>query len=258
MTICPGCSADISGDARFCANCGAPVPDPETAVTVVPETEPFARRFWPQYLISSTRLLKGEFRDAAVGRDIVIGIHLSITLFLVKQALVLGVVPGAIVKPLIASSIEIQARAIYFLAYLLDAAMSAFTFTVLMLTTIMVLIKILLKRGLIVWLVLVLLLNVFSVRSDMAVLELVVHVLLVGGIAYCVLRFGALLITTMAFCSTVLNVVATANTEHWYSMTGYLGVAAIVLLYCFAVRAALAGRSLVSLDRLAEQAPATR
>jgi len=111
---------------------------------------------------------------------------------------------------------------------------------------------------LIVWLVLVLLLNVFSVRSDMAVLELVVHVLLVGGIAYCVLRFGALLITTMAFCSTVLNVVATANTEHWYSMTGYLGVAAIVLLYCFAVRAALAGRSLVSLDRLAEQAPATR
>ncbi len=112
MTICPGCSADISGDARFCANCGAPVPHPvpadsETAVTVVPETEPFARRFWPQYLISSTRLLKGEFRDAAVGRDIVIGIHLSITLFLVKQALVLGVVPGAIVKPLIASSIEI-------------------------------------------------------------------------------------------------------------------------------------------------------
>ena len=110
------------------------------------------------------------------------------------------------------------------------------------------------ETGVAVWLAMVLLLNLFSIRSDMAVLELVVHVLLVAGIAYCVLRYGALLITTMAFCSTVLNVVATANSGHWYSTTSYLGVAAIVLLYCFAVRAALAGRSLVSLDRLAAQA----
>jgi serine/threonine-protein kinase len=35
--------------------------------------EPYARRLWPQGLISWTRLLSGRFRDPLVGRDILIG-----------------------------------------------------------------------------------------------------------------------------------------------------------------------------------------
>src|SRR5712691_2614762 len=36
--------------------------------------EPFARRRWPDLLISWTRLLSGRLRDPLVGRDILIGI----------------------------------------------------------------------------------------------------------------------------------------------------------------------------------------
>jgi serine/threonine-protein kinase len=35
--------------------------------------EPFVRRIWPELLISWTRLLHGRFRDARVGRDVLIG-----------------------------------------------------------------------------------------------------------------------------------------------------------------------------------------
>ena len=227
-----------------------------TFLVVIPyaAVEPFARRFWPQYLISSTRLLKGEFRDGAVGRDIMIGIHMAITLHLIDQVLAMG--DGSITapKPLIATSIEIHARAIYFLAYLCDAAVGAFTFTVLLLTTIMVLIKVLLKKDLVVLIVLILLLILFSPRGERGYLEFVVFTLTLCGVAYCVLRFGALLVTTWLFCSTLMDVVATANSEHWYATTGYLSVAALILLYCFGLRAALAGRNFVSFDRLTQHA----
>lgn len=36
--------------------------------------EPFARRHWPRALISWTRLLEGRFRDAMVGRDLLVGL----------------------------------------------------------------------------------------------------------------------------------------------------------------------------------------
>jgi hypothetical protein len=35
--------------------------------------EPFVRRYWPQTLISWTRVLSGRFRDGIVGRDLLIG-----------------------------------------------------------------------------------------------------------------------------------------------------------------------------------------
>ena len=41
--------------------------------TVYLALEPFVRRYWPQTLISSTRILSGRVRDGAVGRDVMVG-----------------------------------------------------------------------------------------------------------------------------------------------------------------------------------------
>jgi hypothetical protein len=41
--------------------------------TVYLALEPFVRRYWPQTLISSTRILSGRLRDGAVGRDVLVG-----------------------------------------------------------------------------------------------------------------------------------------------------------------------------------------
>jgi len=45
--------------------------------TVYLALEPFVRRYWPQTLISWTRILSGRFRDGAVGRDILVGAGVS-------------------------------------------------------------------------------------------------------------------------------------------------------------------------------------
>jgi hypothetical protein len=44
--------------------------------------EPFVRRRWPDWVISWSRLLAGRFRDALVGRDVLIGAGLGIALIL--------------------------------------------------------------------------------------------------------------------------------------------------------------------------------
>jgi hypothetical protein len=48
--------------------------------------EPFVRRFWPEILISWSRVLAGRFNDVRVGRDILIGISLGAVAFLTRQA----------------------------------------------------------------------------------------------------------------------------------------------------------------------------
>ena len=45
--------------------------------------EPFVRRFWPEILISWSRVLAGRFHDVRVGRDLLIGLCLGAIVFLV-------------------------------------------------------------------------------------------------------------------------------------------------------------------------------
>jgi serine/threonine-protein kinase len=48
--------------------------------------EPFVRRRWPQTIISWSRLLAGEFRDPLVGKDILIGACLGVSLSVIQAA----------------------------------------------------------------------------------------------------------------------------------------------------------------------------
>ncbi len=40
--------------------------------------EPFVRRFWPQALVTWTRLLRGKFDDAELGRDVLVGLTVGV------------------------------------------------------------------------------------------------------------------------------------------------------------------------------------
>ncbi|MBC7924871.1 MAG: serine/threonine protein kinase [Bryobacteraceae bacterium] len=48
--------------------------------------EPYVRRFWPTTIISSTRLLSGQFRDSMVGRDVLVGFGISCIWRLINHA----------------------------------------------------------------------------------------------------------------------------------------------------------------------------
>jgi serine/threonine-protein kinase len=47
--------------------------------------EPIVRRRWPELLFSSSRLLSGRFRDPLVGRDVLVGILVGVTMVLVNE-----------------------------------------------------------------------------------------------------------------------------------------------------------------------------
>jgi hypothetical protein len=47
--------------------------------------EPYVRRFWPQTMITWSRVLEGKFRDPAVGRDVLVGGMCGILLVLIVQ-----------------------------------------------------------------------------------------------------------------------------------------------------------------------------
>jgi serine/threonine-protein kinase len=47
--------------------------------------EPFVRRYWPQTLISWTRLLRGHFRDPRVGRDLLVGATAGVITYLLLR-----------------------------------------------------------------------------------------------------------------------------------------------------------------------------
>jgi hypothetical protein len=48
--------------------------------------EPFVRRYWPQTLVSWTTLLGGRVRDPIVGRDVLVGTALGVTIALIIRA----------------------------------------------------------------------------------------------------------------------------------------------------------------------------
>ncbi|MDQ1613986.1 MAG: eukaryotic-like serine/threonine-protein kinase [Pyrinomonadaceae bacterium] len=51
--------------------------------------EPYLRRRWPEWIISWSRLLAGDFRDPLVGRDVLIGATFGLGVVLVNHAMVL-------------------------------------------------------------------------------------------------------------------------------------------------------------------------
>jgi len=51
--------------------------------------EPYLRRRWPEWIISWSRLLAGDFRDPLVGRDVLIGAAFGLGVVLTNHAMVL-------------------------------------------------------------------------------------------------------------------------------------------------------------------------
>jgi hypothetical protein len=55
--------------------------------------EPLIRRRWPHMLISESRLIAGLFRDPMVGRDVLVGVAIGLSLMFVRE--LAAVLPGA-------------------------------------------------------------------------------------------------------------------------------------------------------------------
>jgi serine/threonine-protein kinase len=217
--------------------------------------EPYARRLWPQALVSWTRLLSGRLRDPLVGRDVLFGLGFGAGLLLIQllsnlTPKWLGLPPAL---PVIwgVSALPGGRWAVgpIFLVPLVSLSAPLVHFVILLL------LRIVLRRT---WIAAIAYVGLVALTSGAQGLALsggglspgLILVFMFAGaltaslLLTVLLRFGLLATAT---CFLLVNLVAsyplTFDTSAPYFVTGLIGILVIVALMITALRIALAGQT---------------
>jgi serine/threonine protein kinase len=203
--------------------------------------EPFVRRRWPQVLVTWTRLLHGGWRDATVGRDVLVGMAAS--------GLTLGI--GTLMFRDAGIRAENSSLAFlqgppFFVAGIFHSIGIAL-FRALIMLFVMFLLRLLLRRD---WAVAVVTVALFAAmlaaQADLSGPALLATALLIGSVQVAILmRFGFLAKTAAEV--TVLGatlLVRSFDTSSWLSSYSWAAVAWVAFLAVVAFRIATAGHSL--------------
>jgi hypothetical protein len=211
--------------------------------------EPYARRRWPQVLVSWTRLLSGEWRDPLVSRDTLVGIAFGILLAGIR--LITGFLP----YPLAVRDVRYPLSSLQFFSgtrFIISDIISylLITFFASIATFLLILFLTILLRSQKTAIVICFLLLAISSGITNGY---------VRGIAFAALwilalmRFGFIAsILTMFSNSLLTSYPITLNSSVWYSGYSYLVLAILALLIFYAFRYSLGGRPLLAPSRLDE------
>jgi hypothetical protein len=203
--------------------------------------EPYVRRYWPQAIISWTRVLNGRWRDPLVGRDVLYGIALgmfSCDLYCVRYHLEgrLGAAPP------ILSTDYLSSFRFAFGAWLFHLP-SSIAFT-LLLFLILFLLRVVLRKSWLAAAGFVLLFTALkSLSSDYPAVEWPLEALLYAALALGALRFGLVaLAVTLFTVDSALNIPVTLNASSWYFTNATLALASIAAIAIWGFYIALAGQ----------------
>jgi serine/threonine-protein kinase len=208
--------------------------------------EPYVRRTWPSALISWNRLIDGRFRDARIGRDVLVGIGTTAA-FNIEDPLLAwarGSVPGApsglsADRWLAAASLR---EAVGGLASNLNTAV----FIALTLVFFYCLFRMLVRRE---WIAMSIIALVFaglgaSNASSIGLSAPAAAVLAASvpmALVFVFVKFG--LVTAIAFVfSASLSAVISVNPSAWYSTSSLLNLSIAILLAVYAFKMWLASR----------------
>jgi hypothetical protein len=209
-------------------------------------TEPFARRHWPQLLISWTRVLRGEVRNALVGAHALVGVALGVGLGLFLN--VLGIVAIRPATPSLYSD-ELQGLTIAGLTANLLSRASAAPLLPLQYLFLLVLCRALLRST---WLAAVVTVGisafVVSFGSPAPVPIFVASVAQLGLMMLILTRFGVLPLAVGVFVSDCLNrFPLTHDFSSWYALFGLLPVLLVAGMAVWSFRTALGGRRILGI-----------
>ncbi len=206
--------------------------------------EPLVRRRWPTTLVSWSRVLAGEFRDALVGRDLLLGMAASglyaFTLVPWLFAYRQGHFPDHPLIPLV-SHILVGTR---FDIADVAAGLPSGTLLALALVFLLFLMRLLLRRD---WLVVIVTAILFSVitssQASFSPLWIAVGLaewLLIGVL---VLRCGLLALVAFFFFENMRGLVLTLDPSTWYFNVGIVPLILMFALVGFAFYTSLGGKS---------------
>ncbi|HYL73788.1 MAG TPA: protein kinase [Bryobacteraceae bacterium] len=207
--------------------------------------EPFVRRKWPQTLISWSRVLAGGFRDPLVGRDLLLGTAIGVTMALIQAtgSLVYRVLGVASVRVSTAPLALLGGRHLTGVAVLLvgDVLYKALGTLFLLFLARTALRKQWLAAG-------VLIVALAAINAANAINPFIgwpVNLLFFGLGVFTLMRCGLLALAVAYFVSTFVNELPmTTDFSVWYSGPAAFTIAVIVALAVFSFRTALAGQPL--------------
>jgi serine/threonine-protein kinase len=203
--------------------------------------EPYVRRYWPQAIISWTRLLGGRWRDPLVGRDVLYGTALGILLCCIYGLRYhlegrLGAPPSNPTAEYLGS-----ARAAFGAWF---AHIPVSIGSTLLMFLLLFLFRALLRKS---WLAAAGFALVYtalkSASSNYPALEWPLQAILYAALAFGALRFGLVALVVALYTADVaLNVPVTLNPSAWYFTNATLALATIAALAIWGFKTALAGQ----------------
>jgi hypothetical protein len=203
--------------------------------------EPYVRRYWPQALISWTRVFAGRWRDPLVGRDVLYGAVLGILfcdIFVLGYHLAarLGAPPSQLGLDYLGSTrIAIGS----WLQHLPDSISGT-----LLMFLILFLFRVSLRKSWLAAIGFILLFTALkSVSSDYPAVSWPIEAILYTVLAVGALRFGLVaLVVALYTADLALNIPVTLNPSAWYFSGATLALATIAALAVWGFYTALAGQ----------------
>lgn len=213
--------------------------------------EPFVRRWWPQTLVSWTRLLDGRLRDPLVGRDILVGILLAVATLIPGELQVLvGSWLGLSPLPPWLSVEATLGGPSALVGYILSEHVGVIWYAALVLLF-LVLVRLVLRKTLFVWCV------CLPVGTILHVVVLGAHPVigwLVWGLTWALYlwaipRFGFLAAVAWLFTGNLLaGVPLTTDFSAWYASHGLAVIGIVAALALFGSYTATGSRRLFQDD----------
>ena len=212
--------------------------------TVYIALEPYARRRWPQTLISWSSVLIGRLRDPIVGRDVLIGAALGASLPLINQLVNLALRRMPDWSPNLDSTVALLGARSTLAAGLMTIQHgireTLFFFFLIFLF------RIVLRNQWLAGAAFALLFALLSLAgANHPVINGVGNFLVVGGFAFVMLRWG-LLAMAVGICigGLVGSAPVVAHTSDWYFGYGVFLLACVVALTAWGFRTAIGGQKL--------------
>jgi serine/threonine protein kinase len=211
--------------------------------------EPYVRRYWPQVMISWSRVLGGKFRDPLVGRDILIGGMCGILLVLVSQLDILlpswlGLPPPLPKLPKGIYDLGALLGLRYKLSILVTALMTSITLALVILLLMLVL-RVAMRPPWLAMAVSWLLLTTLQRAAtgyDASFPWLTSSIMVAIAMAL-LMRVGLVaLVTNLFFWFLIINSPITSNLRAWYAPSSTFTIAIAVALLAFGYFVARAGR----------------
>ena len=208
--------------------------------------EPFARRRWPQMLISWTRALSGNWRDPLVGRDILIGAAVGTAAGLILGPLRVLLPPrlGLAGPPPLPFDVAAPVNPGFAMAMLVSDGILA-TFWVLGIVFLLILARRIVRREWLAGVLVALVLAAIYLGAPAPGVTIPLAFVSMGILVAVSVRFGILAAIVTEICRRIFGYrIYTNDPSSWYFYAGMIAVVGVLALAIWATRTALAGRSI--------------